>query len=332
MQKVLPKRKLVNSPKPTVVVAIVLALIALALPALLNAYWLKVSTSVVVYALAAAGASVLYARLGLVSLAQVALVGFGGWVALRIGHGTQLSFEFVLLLAGGCTALAGVIIGLPALKMRGLYFALMTLMAAGAFQIFVSASQFPNGGGGILGRAEASYSYMPRPSLGQSDAEYFTYALVVLTAGFLLVALHRRTRPGRAWALIRKSEACAIAAGVNVILYKMWAFALGGFLSGLAGALLAGSIGLLDARSFPASDSILLFALTVVGGAYSWIGQIITGILFRAVPALLNDLGFNASLSLVIFGSALIHALITAPQGLAGQLINTFNKLFKSRS
>jgi branched-chain amino acid transport system permease protein len=304
---------------------------AAALPLLLNALWLKILTSAVIYMIAASGVALLYARLGLVSLTQVALVGVGGWVTLRIFHATHLPFELDMLSGGVAASLVGVVVGLPALRLRGLFLALITLMAAAGFQIVVTSTQFPNGGASWLGVASSSI-FMPRPALGQSDAAMFLYAVVAALLGFVLIELNRRGPPGRAWALIRKSEACAMAAGVNVALYKCWAFALSGFLAGVAGALLAATIGVLDARSFPAGDSILLFALTIVGGAYSMLGQIITGILFRAFPALLNDIGVNGHLAFVIFGAALLHALITAPVGIAGQIIGVVARLARTRA
>ena len=81
-------------------------------------------------------------------------------------------------------------------------------------------------------------------------------------------------------------------------------------------------MGVLDARSFPAGNSILVFALTVVGGAWSWLGQVLTGLLFRAAPALLNDLGVDGDIAYLVFGAALIHALVTAPRGIAGQILD----------
>jgi len=296
-------------------------------PMLLNALWLKILISAVIYMMPAAGLALLYARLGLVSLAQVALVGVGGWATLKMWHGTGLPFEIDMLVGGIAAGATGVVIGLPALRMRGLYFALITLMAAAGFQILITAIQFPNGGPGWLGVTRSTSVFMPRPLLAQSDEAMFRYVAIVALAGFLLIEVNRRLRPGRAWALIRKSEAAAMAAGVNVALYKVWAFALSGFLAGIAGGLLAATIGVLDARTFPAGDSVLLFALTVVGGAYAWLGQIITGVLFRAFPAFLNDVGVDGDIAFVIFGAALLHALITAPTGLAGQILGLAGRM-----
>jgi branched-chain amino acid transport system permease protein len=120
-----------------------------------------------------------------------------------------------------------------------------------------------------------------------------------------------------------------MSVGVDVTRYKVWAFTLAGFLGGVAGVLLAGLVGQLDGRNFPAGDSIMLFALTVVGGAYTWVGQIITGLLFRAAPALLDLLRVDGNVATMLFGLALLNALTTAPAGIAGQLSGLLAKLVK---
>ncbi|WP_136656640.1 branched-chain amino acid ABC transporter permease [Nitratireductor sp. XY-223] len=300
-------------------------------PAIAGAIWVKVFTSAAIFALAARGASVLYARLGLVNLAQVALVGVGGWTVLRLNYATSLPFEVLLLAGAGVTALIGMLLALPALRMRGLYLALVTLMAAGAFQILFTAFQFPNGGSGFWGVALQSPGEMRRPAIAAGDTAYLRYVICIAALGMLFAAWHERARPGRAWAMIRQSEANAMAAGVNVTVYKVWAFGLAGFLAGLAGGLLAGALNILDARSFAAGESILLFALCVVGGVYGWLGAVLAGILYRVVPALLNDWGLDSDLSLVLFGAALLHALMTAPRGIAGQLSGVLGSVGSAR-
>lgn len=326
-------RRLVDSLQGLTAPAIVIILGLTVVPAVSGSFWLKAFTSSVIFSLAALGAALLYGRLGLVSLGQVAQVGMGGWVVLRLGHGTHLPFIVVLLIGGIVAGLVGLVAGIPALRMRGLYLALITLMGAGGFQVIVTATGFPDGGPGFLGRVETgTRTLLERPFFAQTDAGYFRFAIIVVMLGFLLVELHRRTRPGRAWALIRKSDASALSAGVNIILYKTWAFALAGFLSGIAGGLLAGSIGQLDSRAFPASDSIMLFALAVVGGVYHWAGPIITGLLLRAFPSLLNSWGVDGNIAYVVFGVALLQALITAPSGIAGQLTDVGNHIFGKRN
>lgn len=300
---------------------------AVIVPLAANALWVKVLTGTAIYTLTAASIALLYRRLGLVSLAQVALMGCGGWIALRLAHGLGLPFELNLLSGGLFAGVIGMVLAYPALRMRGLYLALITLMAAGGFGILINVLQFPNGGGGLTGFAVQAVTYMPRPYLAASDSAYFRYCMVVVAFGFLLIDWHERSRAGRGWALIRKSEASAMAAGVDVTRYKVWGFALSGFLAGIAGALLAGNLQLLDARSFPPAESVMIFALTIVGGAWHWYGAVIAALLYRLVPAYLNDLGINGDTAYVIFGLALIHALITAPKGLAGQLTDAVRVL-----
>jgi branched-chain amino acid transport system permease protein len=311
--------------------ALLMLAVAIVLPRVAAALWLKVMTSVVIYALTAASIALLYRKLGQVSLAQVAFMGCGGWVALRLAHGTTLPFEISILAGGVFAAIVGMVFAYPALRMRGLYLALVTLMAAGGFGILVNVTQFPNGGGGLMGFAVKSVSYMPRPWIAQTDAAYFRYCIVVVFLGFGLIYLHERGKPGRAWSLIRKSEAAAMAVGINVTGYKIWGFALSGFLAGVAGGLLAGNLQLLDARSFPPAESVMIFALTIVGGAWHWYGAVIAALLYRFVPALLNDIGVSGDAAYIIFGAALIHALTTAPHGIAGQLTDLVSRLTSSK-
>ncbi|MFG3591236.1 branched-chain amino acid ABC transporter permease [Bradyrhizobium sp. RDI18] len=302
------------------------------LPSFLSEYWLRVLISVAALVIASLSVSLLFAQLGMVSLAQFGLLGVGGWLALRISHGLGAPFELALLTGGAAAALVGLVVGLPALRMRGLYLAIITLMMAGAIQVLISAFGFPDGGTGILGKSTGARLMMARPFLAQSDPAYFRYAIVIAALCYLLVFVHLRGRPGRAWAMIRRSEVCALSGGVDIVAYKVWAFALAGFLAGIAGGLLAGGVGQLDGSAFPASQSIMLFALTIVGGAYSWLGPIIAGLLLRAFPALLNEFHVDGNIATMVFGVGLLHALMTAPQGIAGQLADAFraiSRLFK---
>ena len=312
-------------------VLFVLALGAL-LPWIANAYWIKTLTSSLALAIAAAGVSLLYGQLGLVSLCQYALLGAGGWVALRVGHGLQWPFEACVLAGGLSAGVLGMLAGLPALRLKGLYLALVTLMLAGGVQVVVSATGFPDGGPGWLGRITGSERLlMPRPAMAQDEGAYLAYVAAWLAAMLAVIELHRRTRAGRSWALIRRGEAAAEGAGVNVLLYQTWAFGLAGVCAGVAGALLAGAVGQLDGRAFAASESVMLFALTLIGGAYHWAGALVAGLLLRAVPSLLVDLGVNGYLAMIFFGAALLHALITAPRGLVGQWMAAISSMRAAR-
>ncbi len=301
-------------------------------PWLFSSYWLNTFTSVACLILVSGTVSLLYGQLGMVSLAQFALSGVGGWVTLRLVHGLGLPFEFCLLAGAVVAGAFGLLVGLPALRMRGLYLALITLMVAAAFQVVVNVIGFPDGGTGFTGRIVSGQRVLiERPWLARSDGAYFVYVMVWSAGGMALIEWLRASRPGRAWALIRKSEAAAIAAGVSVVRYKAAAFALGGSLAGLAGGLIAGLNGQLDNTGFHASQSILAYALTVVGGAYHWMGAVFAGLLMRAMPALLNDHGVDGNLSNVFFGFALLVSLIQGRKGLAGALADFYKFVRMSR-
>jgi branched-chain amino acid transport system permease protein len=293
-------------------------------------YWLSNFTQAYCMTLAVLGCALLYGQLGLVSLCQWALVGAGGWVSLRVYHYIHPPF-FVTILAGGVGAsVIGMIWGLPALRMRGLYLALVTLMLAGAFQVLVAVIGFPVGGPGFLGQVGASGNdriNMARPIFAASDAGYFLFVAGVTLLGIFLVEAHRRSKPGRAWALIRKNEQMATASGVRIVFYKAWAFALSGFLAGVAGALLAGLFGQLDSSAFPPTSSIVIFIGMLLGGFEVWLGAFLGGVLTRFVPALLIDLNVNTNAGFMIFGAALLFAL-RDPLGIGGQLSLIAERLY----
>ncbi len=318
------------------VVAAIGALVAfaVAVPAWMSSFWVSVLISSTIFMITAIGLAVPYGSLGLVSLAQVGLMAVGGWVTLRVGIGSDLPFELVVLIGGLSAAVFGVIVGLPALRMRGIYLALVTLMLAGAIQVLLTAQGFPDGGSGFWGKVSGTRSptLLERPGYASSDSAYFRLVVVALALSLALSALHSRSRPGRAWALIRTSDAAAMSAGVNTTFYKLWAFALAGFLAGVSGGLLAGVIGQLRIQTFPAAESILLFALVVVGGPRLLVGGVLAGLLYRAVPSRLTQWDLSADLALVLFGLALFHALITAPDGIAGQLHGSLRAVVSRRS
>ena len=314
---------------PMLITFLVVAIVG---PMFFSAYWLNTFSTVACLTLVAGTVSLLYGQLGMVSLAQFALTGVGGWFCLRLIHGLAMPFELALIIGAVIAGLFGLILGLPALRMRGLYLALLTLMIAAAVQVVVNVIGFPDGGPGWTGHVvNGQRALIQRPLLATTDTAYFRYVIFWLAAGMALIEWSRATLPGRAWGLIRKSEAAAIAAGVSVVRYKALAFTMGGALAGLAGGLLAGLNGQLDNTGFPTSQSILLYALTIVGGAYHWMGAVFAGLLIRALPALLNDHGVDGNLANAFYGFALLVSLIQGRKGLAGQLADFYKFVRISR-
>ncbi len=318
-----------RNPVQGIIVAALLIFMLVGLPALLNSYWMLVTTGAVIYSIITLGLGLLIGRVGMVSLCQFVLAAVGAWVALRLNYATSIPFPLLLLIAGVVTGLLGTLIGLPALRLSGLYLALITLMAAGAITIVLQTTQFPNGGGGFFGNSAAggASSALPRPAIAEGDTAYYRYCVIVAGLMFLVAVGHVRRKPGRAWAAIRQSQATAVAAGVNTVLYKLWAFALASFMAGVSGALLAASAGGVTVQQFPVQSSVTLLAVVLMGGVYSIWGAVVAAFLLRVFPALLNDWGVSTQLSTILFGIGVLQVLMTAPGGIVDQFPKDMAKL-----
>jgi branched-chain amino acid transport system permease protein len=321
----------------TATISVLLLFTLFGLPQLLSLYYIDTMTQVTVYSMVTLALGVLVGRVGLVSLGQVAVLAIGAWVAARLLFATTQPYPVILLEAGLITMVVGMVTGLPALRLRGLYLALITLMLAGAITVVLATVNFPNGGHGFLGY-NGSLVHIPpirRPSVAGTDPAYFRYAVIVAILMFLLVLAHIKTKPGRAWAAIRQSEPAALAAGINTTLYKLWAFALASFITGVAGGVLAGAVHYLYSIGFPTQDSITLLAVTLMGGAYSMWGAVVAALLYQFLPALLNNWGVSADWLIILFGLGVLQVLTTAPAGLADQVprdLARLGRLLRSRA
>ena len=308
--------------------AVAVTLLAIAifvLPHIAGSDWITTFTSVAIYSVVALGFGILYGRAGMISLGQVALLTIGCWIGTRLAYATALPFPLLLLAAGGITCAIGVLVGLPALRLSGIYFALITLMFAGATTVVLQVTDFPNGGGGFKGRSvtgalTTSTPPVRRPSWAEGDVAYYRYTVIVCALLFLIALVHVASKPGRAWASIRESEPAALAAGVNITLYKLWAFALASFSTGVAGFLLAAQVGVPRAITFQTQDSLTLAATALIGGIFSLWGAIVAGAFNQLLPFLFQaQWGVNPNFLLIIFGAGLLQVLLTAPGGLADQ-------------
>jgi branched-chain amino acid transport system permease protein len=306
-------------------IAALLAVALFVIPATLGGDWVNTFTSVAIYSVVAAGLVVLYGRVGMISLGQIALLAIGTWVATRLSFATDIPFPVLILITGVITCVIGVLIGLPALRLSGLYLALITLMAAGAVNVVLTSIQFPNGGGGFSGRTDSpslsGLAPVTRPAGGSGDTAYYRYTVIVCGLMFLLALVHFATKPGRAWTAIRESEPAALAGGVNITLYKLWAFALASFMTGVAGCLLAAQVGNPNTYGFPTQDSLTMIATALIGGIFTLWGAIVAGIFMQLVPFIFQaEWHINPNFLLIIFGVGLLQVLLTAPGGLADQL------------
>src|SRR5262249_46114796 len=158
-------------------IALLLLVALLVLPQLLSLYYIDAMTQVAVYSMVTLGLGVLVGRVGLVSLGQVAVLAIGAWVAARLLFATAQPYPVILLEAGVATMLLGTLIGLPALRLRGLYLALITLMLAGALTVMLATVNFPNGGHGFFGYngSAGPIPAIPPPNNASNHPPLFPY-------------------------------------------------------------------------------------------------------------------------------------------------------------
>jgi branched-chain amino acid transport system permease protein len=307
-----------------VAAAVLLVIALLVLPAIAGSDWITTFTSVAIYSIAAVGFGLLYGRVGMISLGQVALLSIGCWVGTRLAYATSIPFPLLLIVDGAIVMTIGVLVGLTAIRLSGLYLALITLMFAAATTVVLSVIDFPNGGGGFTGHTSSpdlsGLANVRRPKMAVGDTAYYRYVVIVAAILFVVALLHVATKPGRAWASIRECEPAAIAAGVNITFYKLWAFALASFLTGVAGCLLAALNGVSRAINFQTQDSLTLAATALIGGIFSLWGALIAGIFNQLLPFLFQaQWNVNPNFLLVVFGAGLLQVLLSAPGGLIDQ-------------
>jgi branched-chain amino acid transport system permease protein len=304
-------------------VVFVLLFALFAIPAWFDPFWVANFTQMALFSALAASAGMLYGRVGLVSLGQVAPYGIGTWVTMRLAFATSLPFPLLLLIAGISAAVIGVLIGLPALRVSGLYLALVTLMLVAGLEIVLSEVKFPNGGSGFKGVAETLSDIKPvrRPSFATTDVAY--YRFVVIGAGllFMLAAFVLSQKPGRAWASVRQSHAAALAAGIDVTRYKLYAFALASFMAGVAGGLFAGTVPKgMSIDAFNRQAAIFLIAAVIMGGITSLWGGVLAAFFATCLLKFLtqNVVGhaFWSHFSLSLFGFGLLANLIQSTKAM----------------
>jgi branched-chain amino acid transport system permease protein len=323
----LDRRALVRALTVTAFRAVALLLVPRA-----GADWIKTFTTVSIYAVVAAGLGVLYGRVGMISLGQVALLELGVWIGARLAYGTGIPYPVILVLTGLIVAAIGVLVGLPALRLSGLHLALITLMFAGAVSIVMAKWTFPNGGGGFIGHIAAgnlsAIENVRRPSVAEGDTAFYRYVVIVSALMFGLALLHVAGKAGRAWASIRESEPGALAAGINITRYKLYAFGLASFMTGVAGCLLASHQGQPTVYGFFVQDSLTLLATALIGGIFSLWGAVVAGIFYSLLPFIIKDQwGVDNNFLYIIFGAGVIQVLLTAPGGLVDQVPKDLKKL-----
>ena len=265
---------------------------------------------------------------GQISLCQVGFAGIGAYATIRIAHHLGVIFPFSIVLGALVAVPVGVLVGLPALRVRGVNLAVVTLGAAIALERMVFNN--PSVTRGDQGSTVPTGAAMFGIDLdGRTEpARYGVVVVVALCLCVLLVANLRRSVTGRQMLAVRADETAAAAAGISVSKVKLQAFALSAFLAGLAGGLMAYRAGRVSEQGFVAFQSITFFALAYIGGIATIAGALIGTFLAPGAPAALwlkNAIG-SVQVSQTLSGVGLVMTVVTQPDGLANMVRNEREK------
>lgn len=299
-------RKVLGTPALAVFLAALCAL-----PLVLNDYVQFVVNTILVYALLAVGFNVVIGYLGQLAFANAAFFGVGAYATgLSMVHfGLPFPLAAVLGCAGG--ALAGLVVGLPALRVRGYYLAITTLAFGELMRwLYVHGGPITFGPSGFNVPAPTFFGW-PMQSEG---SRYYVFLLVTATSIALTTGL-LRSRFGRAFVAIRNNESAAAAAGIDVARSKVLAFIVSGALVGLAGALYAALNGRITPDTFGLGQLLIHFAIVMIGGLGSVLGSICGAVLLTAAPEVFRNL---PGVQEIIFSVLLIVVLFFMPKGIGG--------------
>jgi branched-chain amino acid transport system permease protein len=286
----------------------------------------------------ALGLNVVVGFAGLLDLGYVAFFAIGAHVAAHFGSafwGLHFDFLAILALAVVATTLAGVLIGVPTLRLRGDYVGIVTLAFGEIIgQVAANGRQIEFLGGSLTGGPQgmSAIDRIDLPLLepfGALDLRPWYWFALALVALMLLVNVRLRdSRLGRAWIALRDDEGAAAAAGVPIARTKLLAYGIGAAMGGVSGAFLASYLGTVDPHQFTFSFSIFILAMVVLGGLGSTWGVVLGAIALSAfntwlLPDVLYDvpsrLGLDFDLSQVasgIYGLLLVILMLMRPQGL----------------
>ena len=302
--------------------ALAVAAVLIALSLLLGRFGAYLVRAVAIAGIGALSLNLLIGYCGQISFAQGALLGVGAYVAGNLGN-AGVDGVLALLGAGAATAAVGALIGLPALRLRGLYFAIATLAAQAILEyLFKMLEPFTGGVSGLVIRQPA---FLGVPIA--SDQVSAAVSVLVLLIAWLALTRLTRTNLGRAFLVVRESEVVAQGMGIDVARTKAWAFAISGFVAGVAGGLIGFAARLASPEAFTLDLSADYIAMIIVGGLGSWAGPLVGAAFVVLLPEAIQRVGeafdianLLSALRELAFGLLIILFLIFEPRGLSSLL------------
>ncbi len=309
-------------------VAAVILIFAVIVPLSLHDYYLSIINLSLIAIVGALGLNILVGYTGQISVGHAAFMSVGAYTAANLAVKFDLPFWITLPAGGLMAAFIGAIVGIPSLRIKGLYLAIATL--AGQLIIEWVINHTP----AISGGAQASIQ-VPRPTLlgHQIKTQGQLYFFLLFFAALAILATLNlvRSRIGRAFIAIRDQDIAAEIIGINIYRYKLLAFAISSFYAGVCGVLYTYYLGIANYEQFQIGVSIDYLAMIIIGGLGSVLGSILGAVFVTMLPIVIRLVmeplaglflsagelsSVVASTRLVLFGGLIIFFLVVEPEGL----------------
>ena len=304
------------------------ALFIVVIPLTLSEYYVSILNLILIAVVGALGLNILVGYTGQISIGHGALMSVGAYTAANLVTRLHAPFWLALPAGGAMAAGVGAVIGIPSLRIKGLYLAIATL--AGQLIIEWTINHVPWISGGVQASIE-----VPRPSLLglqiKTQTELYLFLLFFATLAIVATMNLVRSRIGRAFVAIRDQDIAAEIIGIDIFRYKLRAFAISSFYAGVTGVLYTYYLGVANYEQFQLGVSIDYLAMIIIGGLGSVLGSILGAIFITLLPIatrwLLEGLGgllfsqadllnIIPNLRLVMFGGLIILFLALEPEGL----------------
>lgn len=303
-------------------------IVLLCSPLLVDEYIISLLILVGIYGIAALGLNVLVGMTGQISLGHSAFFGFGAFSSAWLNTTTEIPVLITIPLAGLMTTAVGLIFGIPAARIKGLYLAIATLASQFILEDFFARAEWFTGGSSGSVAETAMFFGIPL----DTDIRFFYLVLFWTVVSCIAVANLKRSRDGRALVAVRDHYLSAEIMGINLTKYRILAFGISSFFAGLGGALFGHYLGYVSAEGFTIILSIQFLAMIIIGGLGSVPGALMGAVFIVLLPEVMEALVSLVISSAPIFsglesgkayikemsiGAAIILFLIFEPDGLA---------------
>ena len=309
-------------------VAAIAAFMFLVLPLSVDEYWLSIVNIVSIATVGALGLNILVGYTGQISIGHGAFMSVGAYTAANFAVRLGFPFWLSLPLGGLMAAAVGAVVGIPSLRIKGLYLAIATL--AGQLIIEWTINHVTFISGGVQASIEVPRPYLFGYKIASQTQMYFFllfFVVMALVATMNLV----RSRIGRAFIAIRDHDIAAEIIGINIFRYKLLAFAISSFYAGVTGVLYTYYLGIANYEQYQITTSIDYLAMIIIGGLGSVLGSVFGAVFVTLLPILIRfameafgGLLFSEAavrniipnLRLILFGMLIIFFLVVEPEGL----------------